>query len=175
MDFLNTPKDPETIGLSLRVDRYINARAAGHWKDPRDILGLEELLSKPLRFYSSYCSLSFSERAEIAEDQLVVYYKCVLKDQEDVVEHMKSQVDAMIAENRELEQEILRLNDVESDLRHEIKTLIDKCNSQEEDSKRQAKSIASKNLVKFNNAKEDWARERKLLCQEIELNKEMAK
>jgi hypothetical protein len=27
----------------------------------------------------------------------------------------------------------------------------------------------------MNNAKDDWAKERKLLCQEIELNKEMAK
>ena len=128
MDFLNAPLDPETIGLSLRVDRYINARAAGHWQDPRDIVGMDVMLSKPLRFYSSYCSLSMSERAEIAEDQLVVYYKCVLKDQEDVVEHMKSQVGAMLQENRELEQEVGRLNGVESDLRYEITTYIDKLN-----------------------------------------------
>ena len=128
MDFLNAPRDPNTIGLSLRVDRYINARAAGHWQDPRDILSMDEMLSKPLRFYSSYCSLSFSERAEIAEDQLVVYYKCVLTDQEDVVEHMKSQVAAMIQENHELEHEVGRLNDVESDLRHEISSYIDKLN-----------------------------------------------
>jgi hypothetical protein len=132
-------------------------------------------LSKPMRFYSSYCSLSLSERTEIMEDQLVIYYKCVLKDQEDVVGHMKSQVAAMIHENDELEHEVGRLNDIETDLRKEISNYVDRLNQQEEDSKRQAKSIAQKNLVKMNNMKEDWNKERKLLVQEIELNKEMTK
>jgi len=175
MDFLNAPADPNTIGLSLKVDRYINARADGHWQDPRNILDMDEILSKPMRFYSSYCSLSLSSRTEIMEDQLVIYYKCVLKDQEEVVEHMKSQVAAMIHENKELEHEVGRLNDVETDLRKEISNYIDRLNQQEEDSKRQAKSIAQKNLVKMNNMKEDWEKERKLLVQEIELNKEMTK
>ncbi len=62
------------------MENYRQRRNNGAWRDPREIKLANTLLSQPFAFYGSMVQLSKKQKADLAERNLQVYLKDMVKE-----------------------------------------------------------------------------------------------
>jgi len=80
MNELRYPSNPEMVPLDVRIHRYIESLEQKSWRESPLTVGLGPDLRGPLKFFGSYVKLNALDKTFIAENEVLQYYKCIIKD-----------------------------------------------------------------------------------------------
>lgn len=172
INFLNEPQG-DHVSLENRLVRYLNDLNSEAWTDPLEIGKQPNLMQRPFNFYGEMVALSHPQRESFAEDQLVNYYKCIIKDMSEAKDSLIQEADHLTFMSVDYRTKMEKLQVEKADLIKQVDSLKKKLAKEIADAEKRIAGMNNQNFKKSNEIKKERAAEKEIFDQELKLSEKI--